>query len=59
MHLPAGRFSDGWEALAREERVFVPVTEATVSAGDLSDVEVAFLEVRKADILAVHPLDAD
>jgi DNA-binding response OmpR family regulator len=58
VHLPAGRFSDGWEALMREERVFVPVTEATVSAGDSSDVEVPFLEVRKADILAVHPLES-
>jgi CheY-like chemotaxis protein len=58
VHLPAGRFSDGWEALMREERIFVPVTEATVSAGDSAEVEVPFLEVRKADILAVHPIDA-
>jgi DNA-binding response OmpR family regulator len=57
VHLSAGRFSDGWEALMREERAFVPVTDAVVSPGDGDTIEVAFLEVRKADILAVHPVD--
>jgi CheY-like chemotaxis protein len=58
VHLPAGRFSDGWETLMREERTFVPVTDAVISSGNGEATEVAFLEVRKAAILAVHPVDA-
>jgi DNA-binding response OmpR family regulator len=54
VHLPSGRFSDGWEALMREDRTFVPVTDATMAG---SERPVPFLEVRKADILAVHPVD--
>jgi CheY-like chemotaxis protein len=58
VHLPAGRFSDGWETLMREERTFVPVTDAVIASSNGEATEVAFLEVRKADILAVHPVDA-
>ena len=54
VHLPTGRFSDGWEALMREDRTFVPVTDATMAG---SERPVPFLEVRKADILAVHPVE--
>jgi CheY-like chemotaxis protein len=59
VHLPAGRFSDGWEALMREDRAFVPVTDAVVAAGSSDDLDVPFLEVRKTDILAVHPIEGD
>jgi CheY-like chemotaxis protein len=58
VHLPGGRFSDGWESLMREERTFVPVTDAVIASGNGEATEVPFLEVRKADILAVHPVDA-
>lgn len=57
VHLPTGRFSDGWEALMREDRTFVPVTDATVSGEGGSEQSVPFLEVRKADVLAVHPVE--
>jgi two-component system, chemotaxis family, chemotaxis protein CheY len=53
VHLPGGRFSDGWEALMREDRTFLPITDAAI-AGE--DDKIPFLEVRKTDILAVHPL---
>ena len=50
------RFSDAWEVLARDERSFIPVTEVTVSLPDGSNPStVPFLQVKKADILAVYP----
>jgi DNA-binding response OmpR family regulator len=53
------RFSDAWEVLMRDERAFVPVTDVTVSMPDGSNPsEVPFLQVKKADILAVYPADA-
>ncbi|HEX5948937.1 MAG TPA: response regulator [Actinomycetota bacterium] len=53
------RFSDAWEVLMRDERSFIPVTGVTVSMPDGSNhSEVPFLQVRKADILAVYPADA-
>jgi CheY-like chemotaxis protein len=50
------RFSDAWEALARDERSFVPVTGVKVSDGS-STTEVPFLQVKKAEILAVYPAE--
>lgn len=53
------RFSDAWEILMRDERSFIPVTEVTVSMPDGSNPsEVPFLQVKKADILAVYPAEA-
>ena len=53
------RFSDAWEVLMRDERSFIPVTGVTVSMPDGSNPsEVPFLQVRKADILAVYPAEA-
>ena len=50
------RFSDAWEVLMRDERSFIPVTDVTVSLPDGSNPsEVPFLQVKKADILAVYP----
>lgn len=52
------RFSDAWEALVQDERSFVPITGVTVSAPDGSNAaEVPFLQVKKADILAVYPVE--
>jgi DNA-binding response OmpR family regulator len=53
------RFSDAWEALMGDERSFIPVTEVTVSMPDGSNrSEVPFLQVKKADILAVYPTES-
>jgi DNA-binding response OmpR family regulator len=53
------RFSDAWEVLMRDERTFIPVTDVTVSMPDGSNPsEVTFLQVKKADILAVYPTEA-
>jgi hypothetical protein len=53
------RFSDAWEALMSDERSFIPVTEVAVSMPDGSNrSEVPFLQVKKADILAVYPTES-
>ena len=53
------RFSDAWEILMRDDRSFIPVTGVTVSMPDGSNPStVPFLQVKKADILAVYPADA-
>jgi CheY-like chemotaxis protein len=59
VHVSGGRFSDGWEATMAEERDFVPVTEAVLFVPGTPDREVPFVQVRKADILAVSPLEGD
>lgn len=51
------RFSDAWEALIRDARAYVPVTNARVTKleGTITLPEADFLEVRKADVTAVLP----
>jgi hypothetical protein len=54
-----GRFSEAWESVMHDHRLFIPVTDATVTTlagepvGDTAD----FMQVRKGDIRAVSPLD--
>ena len=60
LHLPpqGGRFSDGWETVMRDQREYIPVTDAriqTIEGGEV--VKSPFIEVRKADIRAVYPVD--
>jgi DNA-binding response OmpR family regulator len=51
-----GRFSDAWEVLMTDPRAFIPVTDVKVSMADGSNTtSMPFLEVKKADILAVYP----
>lgn len=60
VHLPSElpRFSDGWESVVRDARIYVPVTEAQVTTHEGATVASAeFLSVRKTDIRAVYPLD--
>ena len=59
LYLPPkfGRFSDGWESVMRDDRSYVPVTDAKITT--LQGVEVVsspFIEVRKSDIRAVFPV---
>ena len=61
LHLPpeGGRFSDAWETVMRDQRDYIPVTDVRIQTIDGTDVvESPFIEVRKADIRAVFPLDA-
>jgi CheY-like chemotaxis protein len=53
------RFSDAWESVMRDQRTFVPVTEARILSVDGSHVisTPAFIEVRKSDVQAVFPMD--
>ena len=52
------RFSDAWEVLVADGRSFIPVTGVTVCLPDGSNPsEVPFLQVKKADILAVYPVE--
>ncbi|MCA1834144.1 MAG: response regulator [Actinomycetota bacterium] len=53
------RFSDGWEAVIHDSREFIPVTDAKVKSPDGKQtlVSSALIEVRKADVHAVFPLE--
>ena len=60
LHLPpqGSRFSDAWETVMRDQRDYIPVTDAriqTIEGGEV--VKSPFIEVRKADIRAVYPID--
>ena len=62
VHLPSElpRFSDAWESVIRDARLYVPVTDAAVRQHDGHEVAgSAFLQVRKIDIRAVYPKDVD
>jgi two-component system, OmpR family, phosphate regulon response regulator PhoB len=59
VHVASGRFSDGWEATMAEDRDFLSVTDATLFVPADPEREVPFVQVRKADILAVSPLEGD
>ncbi|MGH2698506.1 MAG: hypothetical protein ACRDJL_04815 [Actinomycetota bacterium] len=54
-----GRFSEAWESVMRDHRLFIPVTGATVTTliGEPVADKADFMQVRKADIRAVCPLD--
>ena len=60
VYLPAelSRFSDAWEAVIRDSRVFVPVTDVTIRSSDGSHVaKTSFMHVKKTEIRAVYPRD--
>lgn len=61
VHVPGGRarFSDAWEAGLDDGRLFLAVTDARIRPPDGTETKVAFLQVRKADILAVYPVEGD
>ena len=53
------RFSDAWESIMRDNRAFIPVTDARVLRGDGS-TEIAtpdFIEVRKGELRGVFPME--
>lgn len=54
-----GRFSEAWESVMRDHRLFIPVTQATITT--LTGLQVGeraeFMQIRKSDIRAVCPLD--
>ena len=54
-----GRFSEAWESVMRDHRLFIPVTNAVVTTltGETVGDRSAFMQVRKTDIRAVSPLD--
>ena len=61
IHLPPQtvRFSDAWEDIVSDERTFIPITDARITSAH-NGQEVGspdFLEVHKADVRAVYPLD--
>lgn len=53
-----GRFSDAWESVMRDNRSYIPLTDARITSpeGELVAAP-AFAEVRKADVRAVFPSD--
>jgi len=61
VHLPEEltRFSDAWEAVMRDPREFLPVTNAKMYANDgQMVVNAAFLQVRKKDVRAALTADS-
>jgi DNA-binding response OmpR family regulator len=61
VHLPEEltRFSDAWEAVMRDPREFLPVTNAKMYASDgQMVVNAAFLQVRKKDVRAALTADS-
>jgi len=54
-----GRFSEAWESVMHDHRLFIPVTDAEVTTltGEPVGERAEFMQVRKADIRAVNPLD--
>jgi DNA-binding response OmpR family regulator len=60
VHLPPelSRFSDAWESLIRDQRAFLPITDARVTMlGEAASSAANFMEVRKSDIQGVFPKD--
>jgi DNA-binding response OmpR family regulator len=61
MYLPPelARFSDAWESIQRDPRMFFPVTHARVTSIDGGHLVAApaFLEVSKDKVYAVFPVD--
>lgn len=61
LHLPPDetRFSDAWERVLRDNREYVPVTDVRIETLEGSEVVGSpFIEVRKADIRAVFPMES-
>lgn len=54
-----GRFSGAWESVMRDHRLFIPVTQASITTltGQQVGERAEFMQVRKSDIRAVWPLD--
>jgi hypothetical protein len=53
------RFSDAWEAVVRDPREFLPVTDAKMFSSDGQMVaNAAFMQVRKKDVKAAFTSDA-
>jgi hypothetical protein len=62
VHLPPelSRFSDAWESLIRDQRAFLPITDAQVTMlGETTSSPANFMEVRKSDIQGVFPKDSN
>lgn len=60
IHLPTEleRFSDAWDSVVRDSRAYISVTDAKVERHDGRKIaEPSFLQVRKADIRSVYPVD--
>jgi hypothetical protein len=59
VHLPpeVARFSDAWESVLGDPRLFIPVTDAEVTTRDGEAVmHTAFIHVRKSEVKAASPL---
>lgn len=61
IHLPpeVSRFSDAWETVLADRRVFIPVTDAKIERGDEVVLETPFIHVRKADVRAASPQEGE
>ena len=52
------RFSDAWEAVIRDARLFVPVTDVIIRTSDGNQVGTTnFMNIKKTEIRTVYPRD--
>lgn len=51
------RFSDAWESVLADARVFIPVTDAEVTRGQETVLRSAFIHVRKSEVRAASPIE--
>jgi DNA-binding response OmpR family regulator len=61
VHVPEEltRFSDAWEAVVRDPREFIPVTDAKAFGADGQMIaNAAFMQVRKSDVKAAMTVEA-
>jgi hypothetical protein len=58
VHLPpeVSRFSDAWESVLSDRRIFIPVTDAEIVRGKEVVLRTPFIHVRKSDVRAASPL---
>ena len=60
VYLPSelARFSDAWEAIIRDARLFVPVTDVVIRTSDGTEAGTTnFMNIKKTEIRAVYPRD--
>lgn len=52
------RFSDAWEAIIRDSRLFVPVTDVVIRTSEGAEAGTTnFMNIKKTEIRAVYPRD--
>lgn len=59
VHLPpeVTRFSDAWESVLADRRIFIPVTDAEILDQGRTVMKTPFIHVRKSEVRAASPVE--